>query len=385
MKKIDEMKQQLESMKVEAQAHLDKNEVTEAKAKIEEVKSMKEAIAIQEALDAEHETEITNKMNKDKGDDTQMKDVKQTANAMRAIIKASMGKQLTEAENALLVPATGDGTNGEGFILPKDIRTLIQEKIRQYKSLRDITGYYPTTALTGSFPVEDVETFSELVDFTDGTDGTEPTDIKFKNVAFALKQKGAILALSNTLLKMTDNALIQYIAGVFAKKAVVTENKMAIAKIEAAKTKKAIADWKALKKSINVDLDEGVKYGAAIVTNQDGWNVLDEAVDLDGHPVLQPDPTNATRKLFAGLPVHVYSNAMIPTVDDAGTLKAPVYYGNLSEAIKFVDTNNYAFATSEHAGFTKNVTYARVIENVDVIQVDSSDKMYIVGSMVVTA
>lgn len=384
MKKIEEMKAQLEALKVEAQAFLDDNKVAEAKAKMEEVKSMKEAISVQESLDAEALEEVENKMQQQKLDakdeENTMKNQAQAANSLRAIIKASMRKSLTEAENALLVqvPGSADG-NGEGYLLPQDINTLIQRKIRQYKSFRDVLGYMPTTALSGSFPVEDFETLSELVDFTDGTDGTEPTDIKFKNVPFALKQKGALLALSNTLLSMTDEALIAYVAEVFAKKAVITENKMAITKLATGKTKKAIADWKALKKSINVDLDEGVKFGAVVVVNQDGWNVLDEAVDLDGRPVLQPDPTNATRKMFAGLPVHVYSNALLPTV----ATKAPIYYGNLAESVKFVDTNNYAFATSAEAGFTKNVTYARVIENVDVVQVDSSDKIYIVGEFTI--
>lgn len=378
MLKIDELRNSLETAKAEAQTLLNENKVVEAKAKMEEVKQLKASIEIQEQLDLEAVEEVTNKIN-EKVENT-MENTKETANSLRAIIKASMGKRLTDAENSLLVqvPGTGEG-NGEGYLLPQDIRTLIQEKIRQYKSLRDVLGYYPTTALTGSFPVEDVETFSELVDFTDGTDGVEPDDIKFKNVSFALKQKGAILALSNTLLKMTDNALIQYIATVFAKKAVVTENKIAITALGKDKVVKELTDWKALKKSINVDLDEAVKMGAVIVTNQDGWNFLDEQLDGQGRPILQPDPSNATRKLFNGLPVVVYSNALLPTVG----VNAPIYYGNLAEAVKFVDTGDYSFATSEHAGFTKNVTYARVIEHVDVVQVDKSDKIYIVGALAV--
>lgn len=382
MLKIDELKNELETAKAEAQTLLNEKKVEEAKAKMEEVKALKASIALQEQLDAEELEEVNNKIeNKKVGD--KMENVKQTANALRAMIKAGMGKNLTDVENALLVPSTGDGTNGEGFLLPEDIKTIIQGKIRQYKSFRDVLGYIPTNALSGSFPVEDFETLSGLVDFEDGTDGTEPTDIKFTNVSFKLKSKGAILKLSNTLLAMTDNNLIEYIAGIFAKKAVITENTMAIAALKNGKVVKAIADWKALKTSINVDLDEAVKMGAVIVTNQDGWNALDEEVDSTGRPILQPDPANATRKLFAGLPVAVFSNALLPTIDDVGTLKAPIFYGNLAEAVKFVDNDAYSFATSEHAGFTSNTTVARVIEHVDVVQVDDSDKIYIVGNFVV--
>ena len=44
--------------------------------------------------------------------------------------------------------------------------------------------------------------------------------VEFKNVSFSLKEKAAFIKLSNTLLKLTDNALIAYIVEVFAKKAV---------------------------------------------------------------------------------------------------------------------------------------------------------------------
>ncbi|KQX69235.1 phage major capsid protein [Paenibacillus sp. Root444D2] len=382
MKKIDELKAALETAKTEAQTFLNENKVADAKAKMEEVKELKASIEIQEVLDAEAMEEVQNKIDNKKVDVTEMENVKQSANTVRAMIKAGMGKSLTQAENALLIPASGAGTDGVGYLLPSDVRTMIVEKIRQYKSFRDVLGYIPTTTLTGSFPVEDFETLSELVDFTDGTDGTEPTDIKFKNVTYALKEKGAIIKLSNTLLQMTDNNLIAYIANVFAKKAVITENKMAITALQTGKTLKQVADWKALKKSINVDLDEGVKYGTVVVVNQDGFDVLDSALDTTGRPVLQPNPANPTQKLFMGYPVHVFSNALLPTTGTT-TKKAPLFYGNLTEAVSFVDNGVYAFASSEHAGFTSNTTIARVIEYVDVTKVDASDKIYIAGEFTV--
>jgi len=307
-----------------------------------------------------------------------------TANSLRAVMKACMGIKLTPAENALLVEAPGtDGGNGEGYLLPQDINTIIQKKIRQYKSFREVLGYMPTTALSGTFPVEDFETLSGLVDFTDGTDGTEATDIKFKKISFALKEKGAILGLSNTLTSMTDNALIEYVAECFAKKAVITENAMAITSLKAGKVIKNITGYVALKKSINVDLDEGVKFGTVIVTNQDGFEVLDSALDTTGRPILQPVIGDPTRKTFMGYPVVVYSNAMLPTTG-TDVKKAPVFYGNLKEAVMFVDNNVYSFALSEHAAFKANMTVARVIEYVDVIQKDSSDKIYIYGEITVS-
>lgn len=83
-----------------------------------------------------------------------------------------------------------------------------------------------------------------------------------------------------------------------------------------------------------------------------------------------------------GYPVVVYSNMLLPTTGTTTKL-APMFYGNLAEAVKFVDNGKYEFATSSEAGFKSNSTFARVIENVDVVQVDASDKIYISATILV--
>lgn len=390
MKKSLEMKNKLEGLKQEAQNLLDQNKVKEAQDKMEEVKNLKAAIIVQEDLEKEEEemlalksNEMKNKIEDKFGDnDTGLPQdsVKKNASFIRAALKKVTGKPLTEAENALLLPTSTNttGANGESYILPQDIRTLITKKMRQYKSIRDVIGYMPVGALSGSFPIENFETVTELVDFEDGTDGAESNDIKFTPVSFKLKEKAAFIKLSNTLLMLTDNALINYIVDVFSKKAIVTENKMGLKILKSNKTPKAIADWKELKSSINKDLDPAALYDTVIVTNQDGFDVLDASLDGTGRPILQPNPTDPTQMTFKGYPIIVYSNSMIPT--DAK--KAPIIYGNLKEAAKILDLNgNIAFATSSEAGFMSNTTVARLIEFVDVVQVDASDKCYVYGEI----
>lgn len=380
MKKIDEMKSRFETLKAEAQGFLDTQEIDKAKAKMDEVRSMKEAIQIQEILDKEEMDALKSKSSMSSiGNKT-----KENANIIRAMLKKVSGAALTEAENALLLPTTSTpaGSNGESYILPQDIRTLIVKKMRDYRSMRDVIGYIPAAALTGSFPVENFETVSALVDFADGTDGTDTNDISFKNVKFSLKEKAAFIKLSNTLLALSDTSLIEYVADIFAKKAVITENAMAVTALKTGKTVKTLADWKALKSSLNVDLDPAVLSGCAIVTNQDGFDFMDKALDETGRPILQRDPKEPTRKMFAGYPVHVFSNTLLPTTaaTSSTAAKSPIFYGNLKEAVKLVDLDGaVAFATSKEAGFMSNTTIARLIEFVDVIQVDDSDKCYIYG------
>ena len=376
--KLAQLKRELEELRNEAKS------LIENKATLEEIKNKRQEIELKKQ-EIEIEKEIENSIKEPvPAPKNPIKDkTKENANVIRAIIKKCIGKQLTEIENSLLIPTqtNPNGTNGEGYILPQDIRTQIEEKKREYKSLRTIVGSIETTALTGSFPVEDFDTLTELIDFTDGTDlNDNGNEIRFSNVTFSLKEKGALIKLSNTLLAMTDNNLVAYIVGIFAKKAVLTENKMILKTLQSNKTVKDLVDYKALKSSINVDLDPATYNSMVIATNQDGFNFLDSQLDTMGRPILQPNPANPTQKLFMGYIVEVFSNSMLATTGG----KAPIFYGSLTDGVKVVDNGALAFATSSDAGFTSNTTLARVIEFIDVVQADKSDKCYCYGEFTIS-
>ena len=377
MSKIEEMQAKLAVIIKKAQDYLDKDEIENAEQAQKEAQELADKIEKQKALDKLSASIDTPQPKKEIPEESN----KESASFIRAAIKKLSGIKTTEAEDSLLLPTalSPDGAKGEGYILPKDIQTKIREQLRQYKSMRDVLGYVKTTALTGSYPTENLDSMAGLVDFADGTDGSDTTDISFSSVSFSLKEKGAFIKISNTLLALTDNDLIAYIVRVFAKKAVITENAMAKTALEYGKTAKSLSGWEALKASINTDLDPAALYGTVICTNQDGFNVLDSALDDNGRPVLQPDPTQPTKKLFMGYPVEVYSNALLAT--DTTNNVAPIYYGNLEEGAKFVDLGKTAFASSADAGFWSNTTVCRLIEWVDVVQNDASDKCYCFGKL----
>lgn len=369
---LAEMRARLAALKTEVRTFLTGNKVEDAESKMVEVRELEKSIKIMEEIEEEQRSNFPTPSTTPKTDD--MTQEQRDAAQVRAYFKSATGKSLSSEERALIVA----GTSGENLILPVSVSTLINRLIRSYKSMRDVIGYMPATTLTGSFPVENFDTVTGLVDFTEnGTNElTEATDIKFRNVSFALKEKGAFVGLSNTLLSMNDNDLINYVAEVFAKKAIITENAMAFAILKVGKTLKSLADWKALKKAINVDINEALKFGATVVTNQDGFDALDSAVDTTGKPILSMDVANPTKKLFNGCPITVFDNSLLPSTGTGAATKAPLFYGNLKEAARFVDNGKFSFATSEHAAFLKNMTLAKVIEYIDCIQVDASDKCY---------
>ena len=380
MSKIEEMQAKLAVIINTAQDYLDKDDLENADKMQKQAQELADKIEKQKALDklsAGIEVPQASQATEGAKDATK---AKENASFIRAALKKLSGTKLTEAEEALLLPSVTypNGEHGEGYILPQDIRTKIKEKLRQFRSLREVCGYLKTTSLTGSYPSDNDET-EGLIDFTDGTDGTYVTDPAFTPVSWSLKEKGAFIKISNTLLSLTDNDLINYIVKRFAKKAVITENAMAKAKLEANKTAKTLSGWEALKESINVDLDPDALYNTKIITNQDGFNALDKALDHNGRSVLQPDPTQPTKRLFMGYPVEVFSNAMLPS--DSTNNVAPIYYGNIEEGVQFVDLDNISFASSKEAGFMSNTTICRLIEWVDVTQPDASDKCYCFGKL----
>ena len=385
MTKLEQMQMKLSQLATDMQSKIDKDDIDGATAVRDEIKALQDKIEAQIFLD-----EIQNKNFKKKSPDIPVDDkTKENASCIRACIKKFAKQPLTEVENALLLPTTSavNGANGEGYVLPQDIQTKINKRIRDFRSFRDVLGYIKTTALKGAFPVENLDNLTGLVDFADGTNGTISNDISFNQVTFALAEKGAFIQLSNTLISLTDNDLIAYIVEIFAKKAIITENAMAIACLQSNKTVKTLTDWKKLKGSINKDLDPAALYNTVIVTNQDGFDYLDQQLDDNGRPIMQPDISQPTQRRFMGYPVKVFSNAQLPSSAATSSVPgfAPIYYGGLSDGCKFVDAGLTSFASSAEAGFMSNTTIARLIEFVTVVQCDSSDKCYCWGKLQVAA
>ncbi|WP_144500403.1 phage major capsid protein, partial [Bacillus pumilus] len=88
-----------------------------------------------------------------------------------------------------------------------------------------------------------------------------------------------------------------------------------------------------IKKTLNVTLDTAITSSAIIMTNQDGFNYLDQLKDADGKYLLKDIPSEPTNKMLFGRRVVVISNKVLKT--KAG--KAPVIVGDLKEAVVLFD------------------------------------------------
>jgi HK97 family phage major capsid protein len=299
---------------------------------------------------------------------------KRAKESRTALVKALAGKPLTNEERALLIEGgtPGAGQTSGSFIVPTDIRTQINEYKRDYTPLKNLTEVVPTATQTGTFVYEKLSTITPLADLTEGQDIAEAS-ADFDRFTYTLHDKGALLPVSNTLLQDESGNLIQYIGRWFAKKSVKTENTSIIDLLKTGKTAVAVTSLAGLITEMNTGLDPALLDGAVIITNQDGFASLDAEHDSLGRPLMQPDPTSPTRKIFKGLRVIVLSNANLPSVGAV----APLFVANLPEAVRFMDREVYEVATSQEAGFTKNVTYIRCIERYDVVLKDVSAYLYL--------
>lgn len=294
----------------------------------------------------------------------------------KMLAKIANKQALTDTEKAALVSGT-DAEAGENFLIPEDVKTAINELRKTYVSAKELVTVVTTDSLTGSVNYEE-GTPAGLTNFDDGTAIAEETGISFVQKNFTIQHYGKIIPISRILLGAEKASLEAYLNRWFVKNATLSENADIFATLKAGYNDgvpKAVAGWKALKASIEKDLDPSCLLAGVIATNQSGFAALDAEEDADGRPVLQPNPAHPTQKLFQGLPIKVYPDAQLPNID---ATHFPVIYGDTKAGATFVEHSGLEFAISEHAAFSKNQKLLRVIEGFDTMSTDTG--AYIYGS-----
>ncbi|WP_055070709.1 phage major capsid protein [Clostridium massiliamazoniense] len=373
MKKIDEMKQNLEGLKNEVQNFLNKNKIADAKAKMEEVKNMKEAIAIQEELDKEEMERVQN-MIKEEGKKIEGKEVRNKTKAFINTIKSEVVKGFKMSKEDIdIVNATTmtEGVDKDGGLtVPRDVRTEIKELRKADDSLELLVHTEKTTTLSGSRIIEVNADHTPFDNVEEAEQFPEISTPEFRDVEYKVKKKGGILNVTRELLEDSDENILAYLKNWIAKKSKATRNALVVAKLKEVwgKNPVQIANFDDLKDILNVQLDTAYEATSIVLLNQDAFNYLDKLKDGDGKYILQPDPTNATKKLLFGLyPVKKVSNKTMPTVEG----KAPVYIGDLKEAITIFDRESLSIDFNDRSDSTwKNDKVAmKVRERLDIQEV----------------
>lgn len=363
-KRMREIYAKIEKLSEKANQCLDEGKTQEAEEIISQIDDLERQYVVAEKLQKKEKDEIT-----DKEIDKAIQDKR--ANGFTVIAKMIKGQDLNDIENAIVIESdNAENPSGTNYLIPEDVNVAIRELKRTYNSAKKLVNVIPVTTLSGSTNFE-TEDNGLLDDFDDGDTINESNNPKFERRPWAIKFKGKLIYISNIVLGNEKAQLMSYIDKWFLRKAVRTENKDIFNALKNDKTPEEVKGLDALRKIINL-LDPALKQ--VIVTNASGFAAMDDEKDINGRSMLQPDPTDASRKLYNSLPIEVFSDSELA---DIATGKHPMFVGSTKDGADFMDRESLDFAVSEHFAFNKNQTTLRVIEGYDVVETDKNAYKYL--------
>lgn len=345
---------QLKAEKVTMAENAINNKETElANSLMEEIKGYTEEInQIQNLISYKNDDKVVD-LGKEKKEETGLVAVK---NYIKSGIVNAAGP-LKESE----------GENG-GYLVPEDVRTAINEYRRSFVSLKDYVDVRSVIVPSGSEVYEKTSQLTGLTNITELGEIQEMNAEVFERITYKVKDFGGILPVSRFLLQDSPENLLAYLGKWFMKKQVVTENKEIITVLKTL-TKKAITKVDEIKEAFNVTLDPIFLDNTKVLTNQDGFNVLDSLKDKNGNYLLQPVLNDPTKRTLLGKEVIVLPNTHLP---NEAANKFPLYVGDLKEAVRVYELNELEIKSTDVGGksFTRNSYDTRLITRFDVKAVD---------------
>lgn len=375
-----ELRQDVSDLKDAAQALMDEGKHEEARAKLDEAKAKKSEldnfIALQKDFQGLNLPDVNN-------NGAQMKPEPKQDEAKEykgLFFKAIRGKTLTDDELDVMNQykarlSSKEGEDG-GYVIPEDIQTKINKLRQSDDDLKQYVNVIPVSTNKGARTLErraEHTPFAPLSEYGDPNAMQEIESPKFDRITYAIEDYAGFLPVYNSILEDSDQALENYLIEWIAKKGKATDNHFILQVIDGF-DKAVLDDYTGIKTTLNVDLDPAFLPTTRIYTNQDGFNHLDQLEDGNGRPLLQPDPTNPTKKLLFGYPVVVFSNKTIKTAVNL----APVIIGDLKEAVNYWDRKQISIDMTKVGGdaWRSNTTEFRAIMRLDTGEWDSEAVVY---------
>lgn len=348
-KRLQTMLSEINAKKHEIQDLIAADKLDEAKAKKEELDAMQNKFNMfEEVMDAAPVAAV-----KPVATDA----IHEFANAARNRFKNTM----TE----------GTGSAG-GYTVPQDIMTRINKYKEAKFSMKNLVRVENVTTYTGKrvFQVKASHTGFSAVN--EGAAIGQKATPTFSQLTYTIAKYAGILPVTDELLADSDANLTQVLVSWLGDEGIATENAAIVSLIDPGSTGTAItsAPIDGIKNALNVTLGQAYAEGAAVITNDDGFNFLDTLKIASGSNeyLLKPAkdqtaPTPYTLAVGARLvPVVVVPNAVFPSTvvasgDNAGTY-IPFVVGDLKEGIAFFDRQELSILTSNTASINVTVENA---------------------------
>jgi len=382
-KELRELLQALEQSRAKVRSLLGENKVADAEKAMDEVRDLQKKVALQQELEAAEEINPDNATQVSTS--AERTDAELETEYKNIFLKGLRRQRITADDYSVINQyraamhegeATTDPDGDTGIIVPQDIQTRINELMRSLNDLSRHIRVETVSTLSGSRVLEKDEDMTPFQVVEEYGEIQETDNPKFTPVAYKLVKRAGFLPLTNELLKDSDQNILSYVTSWIAKKHVVTKNSLIIAVLNAL-SKKDLADIKAIKKVLNVDLDPAISLSSKIITNQDGFQWLDEQEDANNRPLLQDDITQPGKKLFKGRSIVVVSNRVLPSTGTT-TVKAPFIVGNFKELMVLFNRGVYELASTTTGGdaWRRDTTELRTITRDDCVQWDADAAVF---------
>lgn len=361
MKKSDELRQIVASLKKEVMELQAKEQMDEAAAKAKELNDAVRDLHTQEAVEAADLAKTMLHPSTPTGAPARSENMARLRNRVfnKMVFGRTLDAQEREFADAAGTPGLVETTPGKGgYIVPEEQISILREYRRANLALRSFCGYQTVTSDTGKRPTLSSEK-GKLVAF-DELNEINQDDLDFGQITYKISSYGDIIPVSNELAADNNINLMEVIGRRFATKSINTENDKILAKLPSKGT--AITDYKGIINALNTKIDPMQAIAAIILTNQSGFDYLDELTDTQGRPLLTPSLADPSMMTLRGKIIVPVSDSILATP----TAGIPFYVGAMAEAVAFFDRQQVAIEASSDAGFTKNATYIRAIERFDV-------------------
>ena len=361
MKKSDELRQIVASLKKEVMELQAKEQMDDAAAKAKELNDAIRDLHTQEAVEAADLAKTMLHPSTPEGTPIKSENMARLRNRVfnKMVFGRTLDAQEREFADAAGTPGLVETTPGKGgYIVPEEQISILREYRRANLALRSFCGYQTVNSDTGKRPTLSSEK-GKLVAF-DELNEINQDDLDFGQITYKISSYGDIIPVSNELAADNNINLMEVIGRRFATKSINTENDKILAKLPSKGT--AITDYKGIINALNTKIDPMQAIAAIILTNQSGFDYLDELTDTQGRPLLTPSLADPSMMTLRGKIIVPVSDSILATP----TAGIPFYVGAMAEAVAFFDRQQVAIEASSDAGFTKNATYIRAIERFDV-------------------
>ena len=382
-KELRELLQSLEEKKAKVRSLLGEDKVSDAESLMEEVRGLQKKVALQQELEMTESNKLDDATPLNL-DSTSM-DNELEAEYKRVFLKGLRRQRITADDQSIISEyknvmheggVSTDSDGDTGIIVPQDIQTRINELMRSMNDLSKYIRVERVNTLSGSRVLEKDEDMVPFAVVDEYGEIQEIDNPKFTPVTYNLVKRAGFLPITNELLKDTDQNILAHVTNWIAKKHVVTKNSLIISLLNSLSSKD-LKDIKAIKKVLNVDLDPAISLSSTIITNQDGFQWLDEQEDVNGRPLLQEDITQPGKKLFKGRPIVVVANRTLPSTGTT-TIKAPFVIGNFKELMVLFNRGIYELASTNTGGdaWRRDTTELRTITRDDCVKWDSDAAVF---------